>query len=64
MRRSSHGHHIRATSDDGDDDSGEEKDDVQESKPDNTKNVRALMKGMSKDKRNGLILALAEEADF
>ena len=39
-------------------------DDVRESRPDNTKNVRALMKGMSKDERNGLILALAEEADF
>ncbi len=64
MRRSGCGRHIRATSDDGDDDSGEEKDDVRESKPDNTKNVRALMKGMSKDKRNRLILALAEEADF
>ncbi len=44
------GRHIRATSDDGDDDSGEENDDVRESRPDNTKNVRALMKGMSKDK--------------
>ena len=63
-RRSGHDRHIRATSDDGDDDSGEEKDDARESKPDNTKNVRALMKGMSKDERNGLILALAEEADF
>src|SRR6266576_2315896 len=54
-RRSGCDRHIRATSDDGDDDSGEEKDDVQESKPDNTKNVRALMKGMSKDERNGFL---------
>ena len=63
MRRSGRSRHIRATSDDGDDDSGEENN-VQESRPDNTKNVRALMKSMSKDERNGLILALAEEADF
>ncbi len=49
-RRSGCDHHIQATSDDGDDDSGTEREEVQESKPDYTKNVRALMKGMSKDK--------------
>ncbi len=36
--RSGHSHYIRATSDDGNDDNGSEND-VQESKPDYTKNI-------------------------
>src|SRR6266576_4230486 len=48
--RSGHGRYIRATSDDGNDDNGSD-DDVQESKPDYTKNIRVLMKMMSRDKK-------------
>jgi len=60
--RSSHGHYIQATSDDGNDNNGSEND-VQESKPDYTKNIRVLMKTMSRDEKTSLMLFLAEETE-
>jgi hypothetical protein len=61
-KKSAHGRHIRAASNDDDDDSGTEKE-VSESKPDYTKNIRAMMKGLSMDERNNVLLSLADE-DF
>ncbi len=60
--RSSHSRYIRATSDDGNDDNGSDND-VQESKPDYTKNIRALTKTMSRDEKTSLMLSLAEETE-
>jgi len=60
--RSGHGRYIRATSDDGNDNDGSDED-VQESKPDYTKNIRALTKTMSRDEKTSLMLSLAEETE-
>jgi len=61
-KRSAHDRHIRATSNDDDDNSGTEE--VHDSSPDYTQNIRAMMKGMSTDERTDLLLSLAEEKDF
>ena len=67
-RRFTHGRHIRATDMD-DDDSGSEEEEVRESKPvqtgDRMKTIRALMKGLSTNERDALMMDMVEkEEDF
>ena len=67
-RRFTHGRHIRATEMD-DDDSGSEEEEVQESKPvqtrDRMKTIRALMKGLSINERDALMMDMVDkEEDF